>query len=66
MDKLEWINRCAKRFSEATGTKSDEFIKMAEVAFDEDGDNDFIDDPEGAANSEMSYWDNDEPTGLTY
>jgi hypothetical protein len=38
----------------------DDAIILAKIQFDEDDDNDFIDDPEGAADSEMSYWADDE------
>jgi hypothetical protein len=58
MDKDSWISRCAAQFEKVAGVPEKDAFFMAGVAFDETHD-DFEDDPEGAADSEMSYWDDD-------
>jgi len=59
IDKEAWISRCAAQFRKMAGVSLSDAGEMASIAFDE-SHSDFEDDPEGAADSEMSYWDNDE------
>lgn len=58
MDKQEWIKRCSKRFMERAGMTSIEADGYAQTMHAEWSE-DFADDPEGAADEEMSCWDDD-------
>jgi len=60
MDKDEWLRRCSVQFQTITGLPEKDAAYLAIIELEEDVDGDFADDPEGAADSEMSYWDDDE------
>jgi len=50
--------RWRAQFEKVAEIPSNDAFCIAVIAFDESHD-DFEDDPEGAADSEMSYWDDD-------
>jgi hypothetical protein len=52
----EFMRRLRARFIEVAGEGADEVADNADIVDWRDG---FEDDPEGAADSEMSYWDDD-------
>ena len=56
MDKEEWLKRCEAQFEKRTGDK--DFSEIVQICYDENLE-DFADDPEGAADEEMSCWDDD-------
>ena len=56
MDKEEWLKRCEAQFEKRTGNK---YFKEAARACYNEMLEDFEDDPEGAADEEMSCWDDD-------
>ena len=58
MDKEEWIKRCEAQFDKMTGNEKAHWRDAAEMCYDNMHD-DFPDDPEDAADEEMSYWDDD-------
>lgn len=59
MEKEDWIKRCEAQFDKMIGGERANWRDAAEMCYSEMLD-DFQDDPEGAADEEMSYWDNDE------
>lgn len=52
----EWLRRCAARFVLRAGVEQSIADSFAEAAFENVADFGFEDDPEGAADCEMSYW----------
>ena len=56
LTEAEWMRRLRARFIERAGEGADEIADATTFAEWSDG---FEDDPEGAADEEMSYWDND-------
>ena len=57
MNKEEWLKRCEAQFNKCVDGGKYDFRDAAEVCYDMHDD--FPDDPEGAADTEMSYWDED-------
>lgn len=55
MTKDEWITRCAARFVSRGGLDETRAREFAEACFEND-DGDFVDDPEGSADEDMSCW----------
>lgn len=62
MDQLQWIGRCAQQFQKRAKLTPQQAMYFAGIAANEMLD-DFPDDPEGAADEEMSSWtdDGDDP-----
>lgn len=56
MNKDEWILRCQRQFARRTNDWSYDWRPNADVCYEENIAG-FEDDPEGAADEEMSYWD---------
>ncbi|MCL4664449.1 hypothetical protein L0Z16_03445 [Burkholderia multivorans] len=52
----EWLRRCAARFVQRADVEQRIADSFAEAAFENVADFGFENDPEGAADSEMSYW----------
>lgn len=59
MKYLEWMTRCAAQYETKGGLHPEEAREAAIAAFEEDKDGVFADDPEGAADEDMSYWTDD-------
>jgi hypothetical protein len=55
MDKQEWLRKCATRFAERSGTHPDDAEYDAEMCREMLG-GDLAEDPEEAADEEMSNW----------
>jgi len=58
MEKEEWLKRCEAQFDKRVQDDKANWKDAAEACYDSMHD-DFQDDPEGAADEEMSYWDDD-------
>ena len=59
MTQQEWLDRYKRRFIEQAGMTDEEAQRFVETeSFDVISDG-FEDDPEGSADSEMSYWEAD-------
>ncbi|WP_321799770.1 hypothetical protein [Burkholderia sp. BCC1988] len=56
MSDAEWLRRCAARFVQRGNVEQRIADSFAEAAFENVADFGFEDDPEGAADCEMSYW----------
>lgn len=56
ISKFAWIQRARMQFAKRTQDFEYDWQENAEVCYDEMYA-DFKDDPEGAADEEMSYWD---------
>jgi hypothetical protein len=56
MTKDEWVARCAARFLSRSGPAEQHSKEFAEACFESDRIGHFSDDPEGAADKEMSGW----------
>lgn len=56
MTKDEWISRCAARFVSRSDLGDIRAREYAEACYDNSGAEDFADDPEGAADEDMSCW----------
>ncbi|MCA7902899.1 hypothetical protein LGM39_26360 [Burkholderia cepacia] len=52
----EWLRRCAARFVQRAGVEQRIADSFAEAVFENVADFGFENDPEGAADCEMSYW----------
>lgn len=52
----DWKSRCAKRFQDRGGVTEAVAADFAEACFEQRVDWDHEGDPEGAADVEMSYW----------
>lgn len=59
MDKETWLTRCAARYETRAGLHLNQARSLANLALEEDEHGDFADDPEGAADEDMSYWTDD-------
>ena len=59
MERDEWLQRCSARFKERSNLDATESNKFAEAML-EFFDGDLTEDPEKAADEDMSNWDNDE------
>lgn len=58
MSEFEWVLRCQRQFAKRTQDYSYDWYEHAKVCYDEmREDYDFLDDPEGCANEEISCWD---------
>lgn len=57
IDKAEWLRRYQAEFKRDTKLTDEEAKAHAETTSYEDAIQGFEDDPEGAAQMEMSYWD---------
>lgn len=57
--KEEWIQRSAARFKDRGGLTEEEAREQAKASF-ETVNGDLSENPEDAADEDMSYWDNDE------
>lgn len=58
IDKAEWIARCKAQFDAAVQDDKADWTDSAEVCYEEMLE-DFPNDPEGAADEEMSNWGDD-------
>ncbi|WP_321944669.1 hypothetical protein [Burkholderia cenocepacia] len=56
MTDAQWLKRCAARFVQRAGVEQRIADSFAEAAFENVADFGFENDPEGAADHEMSYW----------
>lgn len=56
MTDAEWLHRCAARFMQRGNVDQRIADSFAEAAFENVADFGFENDPEGAADCEMSYW----------
>jgi hypothetical protein len=54
--KLKWIEKCAERYIAQAGVSKCFALKLARACADIQIDNDPWDDPEDAADEDMSYW----------
>ena len=59
LDKQEWLRRYQQRFVDVAKLDADAARQCAECETFERLSEGFEDDPEGAADEEMSYWDGD-------
>ena len=59
MEKDEWIKRCEAQFDKTLGNKKVNWRNASEICYSAMFA-DFQNDPEGAANEEMSCWDDDD------
>lgn len=63
MTKEEWLQRCAAQYVKVGAIESiEDAMPIAEGCYDAMSqfvDDDYADDPEGAADEDMSYWDDD-------
>lgn len=55
MDKQEWLNRCAARFSGRGGLEHKEAIEAAKACLENLG-GDLTESPEDSADEDMSCW----------
>lgn len=55
MDKEEWIRRCAARYEERAGLHCLQACDIAEACL-ENLDGDLTENPEDAADEDLSYW----------
>ena len=58
MDKKEWVKRCAAQFDKRVQNDRANWEDAAQECYASMRD-DFQEDPEGAADEEMSNWDDD-------
>ncbi|WP_155741271.1 hypothetical protein [Burkholderia pseudomultivorans] len=56
MTDAEWLRRCAARFVQRANVDQQTANSYAEAVFENVADFGFENDPEGAADCEMSYW----------
>lgn len=56
MSEFEWILRCQRQFAKRTDDYSHNWEHYAETCYEEMHE-DFEDDPEAAADEDISYWD---------
>jgi len=56
MDKVEWVARCAARYTERSRMTPEEAYKAALVCFEQNVDGD---DPEFMADEDMACWMDD-------
>ncbi len=56
----QWLARYKQRFVEIAGLTEDQAQDFADGVLFEEVSDGFEDDPEGAADEEMSYWEADE------
>lgn len=56
LSEAEWLDRCAARFRERGGVDSANALEMAKGCLEMRDE--FPDDPAGAADEDMSYWNN--------
>lgn len=59
MTREEWLDRCAARYRDLGFMTWNLSRDLADLALQEDHDGDFFEDPEGAADEDMSYWTDD-------
>jgi len=57
MTQEEWMRRYRQTFMDVAGLSESEAKEMAEAIGFKEASSEFEDDPEGAAQMEMSYWD---------
>lgn len=57
MNKQEWLQRYKQEFMNAAHLSDEEAQSCVDGATFEEQSRDYEDDPEGAAQLEMSYWD---------
>jgi hypothetical protein len=57
VSKEEWMRRYKARFIQVAQLTDQEANDVASAVTFEEASEDFEDDPEGAADSEMSYWE---------
>lgn len=55
MTKEEWLNRCAARYQQRSGMEAGEAMKAAEASL-ENLDNDVTENPEDAADEDLTCW----------
>lgn len=55
----EWLRRYQQRFVDVAGLSAEQAADVAATETFERLSEDYEDDPEGAADMEMSYWDGD-------
>jgi len=58
MTKFEWILRAQRQYAKRTNDWQYDWEYLAEVSYDESYE-EFENEPEEAADSEMSYWSED-------
>ncbi|HEF4736141.1 hypothetical protein KTD19_26410 [Burkholderia multivorans] len=56
MTDAEWLRRCAARFVQRANVDQQTANSFAEAVFENVADFGFENDPEGAADCEMSHW----------
>ena len=55
MDKKEWLTRCAERYQSRAGMEAGEAMQAAEASL-ENLDNDLTENPEDAADEDLTCW----------
>jgi hypothetical protein len=58
MTEYEWVQRARMQYARRTGDFMFDWLGVAKTAYDETLE-DFENDPEDAADCDMSYWDDD-------
>lgn len=59
IERGEWLRRYRQRFMDVAGLSAGQAEDCANAVTFEEASDSYEDDPEGAADMEMSYWDGD-------
>lgn len=57
MDEQHWLRRCADRFMQRAGMSDEDAMGCARACFENLG-NDLTENPEDAADDDLTYWAN--------